>query len=306
MGNSRQDNSWVVTFMAFLVACGLWLYVMNEQNPFTVRSFVVPLTKANLPADMVVSDMPETVKIRIRGPRAAVASIGANTVSAYVDFSGAVKGRNLYNVQGKTAIGEVIDVAPSLLQLAVDIVGERVMEIEPRIMGVPNSGVTVGKMDVHPMKVDVKGASGRIAEIGKVVVLVDVSNRDKNFEDDAAVVAISKDGTEMYDVNVTPSKVHVSAVVLKQLATNNFPIVADLTGTLPPGFAVDSISVSPQTVKLTAEPGLLANITEIKTAPVVLDKLSGDLEMQMPLSIPEKVLADTHNVLVNIKLKRVE
>ena len=306
MGSNNGSNSWTVRILSFLVACGLWLYVMNDQNPFTTRTFTVPLVKQNLSEDMVVNDMPENVKVRITGPRAAVSSLADNTIQAYVDFSGAVKGRNMYTVSGSTPVGEVVDISPSLLQLFVDDLATKTMEVEPRIVGVPNSGVTVGKMNVEPTKVEVRGASSRIAGINKIVVLVDISNKDKNFEDDAALVAINKDGSEMYDMTVSPANVHVSAAVVKQLITNSVPVNAALSGNLPAGFAVDSITVTPNVVKLTAEPSILANITELKTAPVVLDKLTGDIEVQMPLSIPEQVLADTHNVMVNIKLKKVE
>ena len=94
--------------------------------------------------------------------------------------------------------------------------------------------------------------------------------------------------------------------MLKQLATKSFPISVDLSGNLPTGFKVDKIIVTPDTVKLTAEPQLISNLKEIKTAPVVLDKLTADVELKMPLNIPDKVLADAHNVMVEIKLKKAE
>jgi len=304
--NNGEGNSWVVRIMALLVACALWLYVMNEQNPFTTRTFLVTLTKENLASDMVVHDFPENVKIKVSGQRSQVATISESSLKAFVDFSGAVKGLGTYSVQGKTPKGEIIEISPSILQLNLDTVGERTLEIEPRIVGVPNSGVTVGKMNLYPLKATVQGASSRIAEVGKVVVLIDISNKDKNFEDEAAVVAVSKDGREMYDIKVEPSKVHVSVEVLKQLATKSFPITVDLSGKLPAGLKVDKIIINPDTVKLTAEPKLINNLTEIKTAPVVLDKLTGDVELKMPLNIPDKVLAEAHNVIVEIKLKKAE
>jgi len=304
--NNGKGNSWTVRIMALLVACALWLYVMNEQNPFTTRTFSVPLTKENLVSDMVVNDLPKEVKLKVSGPRSQIAAISENVLQAYVDFKGAEKGLGSYIVQGKTSIGEIIEINPNVLQLTLDTLGERVLEIEPRIVGVPNSGVTVGKMELSPTKVTIKGASERIAEVGKVVVLVDISNKDKNFSDEAAVVAINKDGREMYDIKVEPSKVDVSVEVLKQLATKEFPIVADLSGKLPAGLMVDKIIVKPNMVKLTAEPHLLGKLREIKTAPVVLDKLTEDVELKMPLNIPDKVLAETHNVLVEVKLKKAE
>ena len=47
MRESEQRNKWVVRIFAFLTACALWLYVMNEQNPVIERSFTVPLAKTN-------------------------------------------------------------------------------------------------------------------------------------------------------------------------------------------------------------------------------------------------------------------
>jgi len=301
-----QGNSWLVRAMALCIACILWVYVMNEQNPLTTRTFNVPLSTSNLSSDKVVKDLPPSVNVKINGPRGQVANMNEDMIVAYVDFSGAEKGRNTYNVQAKSSVGEVVEVSPALLQLEVDEMAEQKMEIEPRIMGVPNSGVTVGKMDLSANQVTIKGASTRIAEVGKVVVLVDISNRDKNFEDDAAVVAVNKDGREMYDIKIEPSKVHVNVVVLKQLGTNTVPIKPSLSGEVPSGFTVESIRVTPNMVKLTAEPSLLANIVEIKSAPIVLEKLTGDVELKVPLNIPDKVLADTHNALVEIKLKKLE
>ena len=60
MRESEQRNKWVVRIFAFLTACALWLYVMNEQNPITERSFTVPLSKTNLAENMVVNNMPES------------------------------------------------------------------------------------------------------------------------------------------------------------------------------------------------------------------------------------------------------
>jgi len=306
MKNSVRENPLIIKVMSLLVACALWVYVMNEQNPFTTRSFNVQLSSVSLADDMVVNDLPNSVKVRVSGPRAQIAALSDESLQAYVDLSEAAKGRNTYAVQARTPVGEIVEISPSLLQLELDTIAEKMVSIEPRIVGVPNSGVTVGKMDLKPTAVTIKGASGRVAEVAKVIVLVDISDHDKNFEDEAAVVALGKDGREMYDIKIDPGKVHISVVVLKQLATNNFPIKADLSGSLPTGFAVDSIKLTPDTVKLTAEPQVLGHLTEIKTAPVVLDRITGDVELKTPLQIPDNILADTHNVIVDIKIRKLE
>ena len=42
--------------MCVIVASILWVYVMNEQNPITTRSFTVPLQTVHLQDDTLVKD----------------------------------------------------------------------------------------------------------------------------------------------------------------------------------------------------------------------------------------------------------
>lgn len=300
----ENRNNWLVRFAALLLACVLWLYVMNEQNPLIERSFTVSLAKINLAENMMVNNVPESVNVTIKGQRTVLSRVAADDLHAFVDLDGLKKGRHSVDVKVKAASGEVVDVNPNTLFLDMDTISERTVDVEARIVGVPNSGVTVGKMEINPPKVVVEGASSRVANMSRVIVLVDISDKDKNFETDAYLVPINLDGTEMYDLKVTPSQVHINAIMLKQLATNSFPIKPIISGTLRKGLKISSIKTVPEAVKLTAEPAVLGNMTEVETAPIILDKLEGDIELQMPLNLPEKVLADAHTVLVNITFER--
>ena len=170
-------------------------------------------------------------------------------------------------------------------------------------MGVPHSGITVSRMDLNPLQVKISGAEERINQVAKVLVMVDISNHDKNFETDATAVAVDQLGREMYDVKVTPSKVSTTVTIVRQLGTNDFPIKADLSGKLPSGITLVGTKITPQTVRLTADPKVLGELKEIKTALIVLDNITSNVELNMPLQIPDKVLADTHNVIVEITVK---
>jgi YbbR domain-containing protein len=108
----------------------------------------------------------------------------------------------------------------------------------------------------------------------------------------------------MYDVKVVPSKVKTTVTIVRQLGTNDFPIKANMSGQLPAGVTIANVKLTPATVKLTAEPAVLGNIKEIQTAPIVLTNITSDVELKMPLQIPDQVLADTHSVLVEITLTK--
>ena len=296
-------NSWLARIMCVIVASILWVYVMNEQNPITTRSFTVPLQTVHLQDDMLVKDLPETVNVRVSGTRSQIAALRTADVKAFIDFEGASKGRNTNRVTAQVKIGEVIEITPSLLQLEIDTQVSKEMKLEARIVGVPHSGITVSRMDLNPLQVKISGAEERINQVAKVLVMVDISNHDKNFETDATAVAVDQLGREMYDVKVTPSKVSTTVTIVRQLGTNDFPIKADLSGKLPSGITLVGTKITPQTVRLTADPKVLGELKEIKTAPIVLDNITSNVELNMPLQIPDKVLADTHNVIVEITVK---
>ena len=292
--------------MAIVVACILWVYVMNEQNPITTRSFTVPLTALNLQENMMVKDLPDSVNVKVSGTRSQIASLRNSDVTAYIDFTDAPKGRSTYNVMASTRSGEITEISPSLLQLETDVMATKNAKIEARIVGVPHSGVTVSKMEMTPNTVTIRGAGERIDAVEKVIVMVDISNHDKDFETEATAVAVDRSGREMYDIKVTPAKVRTAVTIVRQLGTNEFPIKANLSGKLPGGFTLTDTKITPSSVKLTADPKVLGQITEIETAPIILDNISDSVELKMPLQIPDQVMEETHSVLVEIKVKKVE
>lgn len=49
---------------------------------------------------------------------------------------------------------------------------------------------------------------------------------------------------------------------------------------------------------------MLGGIREILTAPIVLNNITSDVELKMPLQIPDQVLADQHSVIVEITLQK--
>ena len=128
-------NSWLARIMCVIVASILWVYVMNEQNPITTRSFTVPLQTVHLQDDMLVKDLPETVNVRVSGTRSQIAALRTADVKAFIDFEGASKGRNTYRVTAQVKNGEVIEITPSLLQLEIDTQVSKEMKLEARIVG---------------------------------------------------------------------------------------------------------------------------------------------------------------------------
>ena len=115
------------------------------------------------------------------------------------------------------------------------------------------------------------------------------------------MIAMSNSGLEMPDLQITPAKAQVKATLVRQMITVEVPVVVETTGKLTGGMSMKRALSEPATVKLTAEPSVLQNITEVKTQPVDLGKFSTDGNVEAVLLLPEKTMADTHTVKVHIE-----
>ena len=63
-GNFFDRENMLARVIAFLIACALWMYVMNEQNPLVERNYVVNLELRNVPEGMIVLNTPDKVRVK--------------------------------------------------------------------------------------------------------------------------------------------------------------------------------------------------------------------------------------------------
>ena len=60
----RKENL-PARIICLLVACGLWVYVMTDQNPIMERNVEVRLQQMNLPNHMMAFNVPDKVVVKV-------------------------------------------------------------------------------------------------------------------------------------------------------------------------------------------------------------------------------------------------
>lgn len=298
-------SNWIIRIIAFLVACSLWLYVMNDQNPIVEQTFEIPVQRLNQADNMSVNNIPKTVNIIISAPRNAVFNADEDLVSAYVDLKDLKEGKQKIGVFVKTKIGNVVKVEPYNFTVDVDKIVEKRFSATAKMLGVPTNGVVVGKMDLEPEIFTIKGRSKDVEKVKQIVVSVDVNSQYKNFEYETRPIPIANDGTEIYNLEVFPSKVRADVVMMKQLVTKTFIIKPNIKGPFAPGYTVSDVEIIPKVVKISAIPDIIEKINDIKTNTIDLAGIKSDVQVEVPLIIPARALADTKTVKVRIKLKNL-
>ena len=82
----RKENLFA-RIICLLVACGLWVYVMTDQNPIMERNVEVRLQQMNLPNNMMVFNAPNKVMVKVRGTRTKVSDNLENKIGAAINMT---------------------------------------------------------------------------------------------------------------------------------------------------------------------------------------------------------------------------
>ena len=225
MGNFFDRENMLARVIAFLIACALWMYVMNEQNPLVERNYVVNLELRNVPEGMIVLNTPDKVRVKVQAQRTVLGDITEKEVTAYVDFADKNIGQQALPVKAQFNQGTVLEVYPNNIYAYLDSVTEKVMEVDTRVIGIPASDFTLSKREVIPDSVTVKGATHRINEMARVVAPVDVSERENDFQVESTLIAMSANGLEMHDLQISPAKAQLKASLVLQMITYEEPVV---------------------------------------------------------------------------------
>lgn len=293
-----ERENLIPRIVTLLVACGLWLYVMSEQNPVVERDFVVKLQQRNVAENMIVMNAPEMVKVRVSGQRSIVGGVSDKEVIAYIDCSGREAGQQYLPVQTQFGEGQVVEVNPASIYVYLDTITEKTMPVETVVIGLPANDYALSKQEVQPQTVTVRGAGHRLDALVKVVAPVDVSEKQRDFELQSHLVAISDTGAEMHDVVIEPAEASIKATLVRQMITAEVPVLVSTTGTLANGKTLVKAEAEPAKVTILAEPSVAHTVVAVHTKEVDLSRLRADGTADVELELPSRVMCNVKTVKV--------
>ena len=293
--------------LCVLAACLLWMFVMNEQNPLSEMTYTIPLEQRNLAGNLLVFNAPESVRIRVRGPRTILSGVLAKDIKAYIDLKGLGEGRFAVKVHAQAPLPvEVMEVSPDQIMLRTDTYLERLFPVELQFIGDPTADVTIGKTLIIPDRIKISGPGGDVSAVAKVVARVNLQNRATEFTDEVRLIPLGPDGAEVENITVLPEKAKVTAQLFKQLARGNLLVKPTSKGFLAPGFEIAGIVTVPDKAELTAVPEVLAKMNQIDTEAFSLeDLILGDNEREVKLILPTGVTSPVSSVKVKIQVRKI-
>lgn len=162
---------------------------------------------------------------------------------------------------------------------------------------------SAGTPEFEYTKINVRASKDTLDSIAFVKALIDVSGQSADFEQDAVLVAYDSSGKPV-NADIVPNTVHVKVPVTSPNKSVNIQV--QVSGEVPDGKAIDSITMDQQTVTIYGSETTLANIDQVV---VTLDAgtLTKDSTVLRPIVLPAGVTSATNTqVTLNITLADAE
>jgi YbbR domain-containing protein len=185
---------------------------------------------------------------------------------------------------------EVLSVEPSTVRVEIDQRDQRMVPVQVDFGTVPE-GLEVDDPETSEDEVQVRGPASVVAQVDRVVALVNIDASGIDFDRPVTVVPVDIEGQPIGVglIEVDPQTIAVRIDVQAVEETRTVPVRPVIDGTPAPGFALEAFSVNPQVVTLRGLPAVLAEIPEVVTEPLSIDGASADEEFQADLVLPDDV-----------------
>jgi YbbR domain-containing protein len=173
-------KNWLLKFISLAFAVVLWFFVMGESRMEV--NHIVPLEYENLPPKlMIASEVPNSVAIRISGPRALQMNLSPGDISLAVDL----RLEESLNIPSGLKITRI---SPSYVDVKLERVREREVPVRVVMTGEPAIGFIVKSSKAVPGKVAVAGAESELKGVSEVVTEgIDLTNVQESFSQAVAI-----------------------------------------------------------------------------------------------------------------------
>jgi YbbR domain-containing protein len=294
--------------LSVALAFVLYLFAINETNPetATVTGFTITPQLVNVPPNLIATQAPPAVHLRVRAPANVIASLQAGNFTAQIDAAGAVAGDNQLPVTVQSNDPQVQNPTadPSSVTVNLEEIQERTLPVRINLTGQVPSGYAVGQQTSDPAQVTVRGPASAVSQTVETVVDVNVNNVTVNINGVYTPRPVDDHNVEVQNLRLTPPSVNVSVQITQQTQYKELGIKPTIQGQPAPGYYLEPVKVNPPTTTVYGQPSALQNADAVITAPVDVDGLQSTVVRTVGLVPPSDTLLldPTQTVQVTVQV----
>lgn len=301
--------------LSFVLALMVWVVaeLQNDPNISQLYPFPVPLEVVGKdPNLLLTSPLPSEVRVQLRAPRSVWDRILAEQgVEAQLDLSGLRPGTYIVPVRiiVRAAPVRVEDFQPQAVEITLEEVLTRRVPVTIEVQGEPAVGYEFGPLQVFPSQVNVQGPRSTVEQVRSVRARLIVQDLRSTLERWLTVRPYDAQGQVVEGVTLQPEQVRVVLPVRQLGGYRDVSVRVVIQGQPATGYLVANIAVFPPVVTLfSPDPTKVLEIPGfVETEPVDIAGATEDLELRVPLNVPEGVqVVGEDRVLVQIIIQPVK
>lgn len=287
------DSSWMLRLTALFLAVALFLYIQTEEKRETDSSpsnetdviTNVPLEVYYDSDNLFVTGLPETVDVKISGPKQIVMKTKLEKdFKLFVDLNSLLIGEHSVTIHQEN-FSEKLDVSiePRIISVTIEEKVTEQFRVEPEMNNrLLAENFVLNEMTAEPSKVAVTGAKSVIDNISYVKATVSgEKDVNKSFEQEAAVKVLDRDLNKL-DVSINPDKVNVKVEINEY--SKEVPIKINEIGEPVEGLTIDSLSPEKSNITVYGSKSVVDSLKEVVVdVDVSKIKKSGPYEFKVKL-----------------------
>ncbi len=300
----RRVGSSIVYFMlAFFFAALTWAVVVQRTNPIVSAEISnVPLRVTDLPDAMLLqSNPPETVSLQVRSTQSIINAIAADSFVANASLANLESGLQRVDLVLDSSLDPAqtplasTTILPSALDVELVPIVTQPMPVGVVVNGtdqLPLGYAVDGPASAFPTEITVTGSDLDVARVVSLQASVSVANVTAPINRRITLQPIDAAGEVVDGITLEQPTAQVVVLIRQEFSTETVSVRIDTDGDVPDSYTLRGTTVTPGVVTLRGDTDEMQAFNAIvSTAPVDISQSRGTLTVDVPLVLPEGIVA---------------
>ena len=270
--------------LSVVLAVGLWVYVLDHENPTVTRRVTVPVIVV-APEDrvQVMETTPDKIEVVLKGRQSVLDESALEKIRAVANATGRDFGdfELPLEIMGAAPGVTVERMSAETAGVKLDTVVAKTRPVMADARGVPADGFGALDPSVKPNEVEVRGPAAWMQRVARVVAPIDISGQSATMRLSVPLEARDQGNVRITGLRFVPERVEVT-VEIRQVETHTVPVKPILSSP-GGGYVVSKVEVDPTTVTLAGKSSPKA----VETEKIDISGLRGTETYSVLLRVPE-------------------
>ncbi|MBW6410433.1 CdaR family protein [Clostridium weizhouense] len=310
MAKGNKNQTLVVKLLCICLSFGLWLYISNVENPvrtYELKGVPVELINQSSISDAnlaIVPDQKFTVDLRLEGASSDLYKVNPESFKLVADMGAyALKsGENLIPIQVISYPDNINIKNNGFLGIKINLeeLISKEVPLKSKVTLSFNENIYKKEQTISPQKVTISGPESAVNKVSQGVLIGELKGIDKDVQKRYNIKFLDDSGKEVIGITSNYTEAELSIKISNEKVV---PINIKTTGNLGSGLSIASMESSLKEVHITGDNNVIKDISSIDTEEINLNNITGDLEENIKLDLPEGITVRSKEETVNVKIK---